>query len=420
MAELSTTGMDGLLKTALARLRGRALRRAVVGKVLGRSFRAADASLVRPHALQPENIHRILVLRPNHRLGNIVLLTPLIAEIESRFPGAELDVLVAGDAARDVLAAFPTIRHIHALPHYVLRHPLAALRIVLGLRRTRYDLVIDASADSNSTRLLMSWLKPRKSIASPGADSKIRSDWIEAMATAPSHFAKLPIFRLRQSLLHMADVYPEQYPSLDLRLTRFERRQGQKILDALLPRSDDGARPMSIGIFANASGAKCFDPAWWNQFLEPLLRSSARLHIVEFVPADARSRLGTHFPTYFSSCPRKLAAVISNLTCFVSADCGVMHLASASGAPTMGLFAVTDLAAYTPYGRHNLGMNTIGRSAAELGEVTRRLIESAIADSHPKTTPERLAARSTIASVANSAWSREVAAVAPGVLARQS
>src|SRR5690606_37540564 len=35
-------------------------------------------------------IHRILVVKISHTLGNTLLLTPLLQELEARFPGAEI------------------------------------------------------------------------------------------------------------------------------------------------------------------------------------------------------------------------------------------------------------------------------------------------------------------------------------------
>ncbi|WP_254427179.1 hypothetical protein [Rhodanobacter sp. C01] len=43
--------------------------------------------------LPPRDIFRILLLRPNHRLGNTLLLTPLLIELEQRYPGAEIDLI---------------------------------------------------------------------------------------------------------------------------------------------------------------------------------------------------------------------------------------------------------------------------------------------------------------------------------------
>ena len=57
-------------------------------------------------------VKKVLVSRPNHRLGNNLLLTPLITEISEIFPNAEIHIFTKGGLAdvvfenyKDVIAA---------------------------------------------------------------------------------------------------------------------------------------------------------------------------------------------------------------------------------------------------------------------------------------------------------------------------
>lgn len=45
-----------------------------------------------------ENI-RILISRPNHRLGNQLLMTPLVQEVIATFPNCKIDLFVKGNIA---------------------------------------------------------------------------------------------------------------------------------------------------------------------------------------------------------------------------------------------------------------------------------------------------------------------------------
>jgi heptosyltransferase III len=60
--------------------------------------------------------------------------------------------------------------------------------------------------------------------------------------------------------------------------------------------------------------------------------------------------LSSKYPAYFSSDLRKLASVLSGLAVYISADCGIMHLACASDVATMGIFNTTSSAEWGPYG----------------------------------------------------------------------
>lgn len=373
--QVSNISTPTFFKSSFARFLSRDFRRKILRKLMNRALRSADAGLAAAGQLQASRIHRILVLRPNHRLGNILLLTPLLSELQETFPGAEIDVLAAGDVAQDMLGGFTGVRYIHCLPRYIFRHLIKTSRLIASLRRARYDLAIDPIADSNSNRLLLAWIKPRNSIGIPAARSTVDAGWAGILFLAPRHLATLPVFLLRHALVNVREVNDADYPRLDIRLSRAERRIGQTILNAILHRRSINPHSPIIGIFANATGAKCLDKSWWLKFLSPLIDSHPEYTILEFVPADGTSRLGGNFPTYYSSDPRKLASVISNLTSFISGDCGVMHLACASGVPTIGLFSVTDASMYEPYGNHNHSLNVRGRSPADVSKAATQSIE---------------------------------------------
>lgn len=107
---------------------------------------------------------------------------------------------------------------------------------------------------------------------------------------------------------------------------------------------------MVVAIFANATGPKRQGTEWWNAFIDALELPGRDIRIVEIVAAHAVSQLQSRHATFYSRSLRKMAAVIAAADVFISADCGVMHLAAASGVRTFGLFSVTDAGKYGPYG----------------------------------------------------------------------
>jgi heptosyltransferase III len=48
----------------------------------------------------------------------------------------------------------------------------------------------------------------------------------------------------------------------------------------------------------------------------------------------------------------EIAACLERVSLFVGNDSGLMHVAAAAGAPTLGLFGPTPAAEYAPTGRH--------------------------------------------------------------------
>ena len=129
-----------------------AWRRRAITWILRRALPPAR-NLVREGELPVAGIQRVLICRPNHRLGNTVMLTALMSEIENRFPGAEVDVLGSGGATRSVFGGFDCLGELFLLDRRALRHPLATISTLRKLRAKRYDLVVDAAAGSSSGRI---------------------------------------------------------------------------------------------------------------------------------------------------------------------------------------------------------------------------------------------------------------------------
>ncbi|NID15602.1 glycosyltransferase family 9 protein [Luteibacter yeojuensis] len=310
---------------------------------LARHLLAPQKNLVGAGELPAFGIQRILVCRPNHRLGNTLLLTPLLVEIERRFPGAEVDLLSAGPAARAIFRGFDIVGDCVTLDRRAVRHPLATWAALRKLRARRYDLVVDAASGSSSGRFASAMVKAR---------FQLRVDALSGGATA-THLAARPVHALRWALGLPGDA---PVPPLDLRLTDAERRCGREALSRVLGPAGEHAPPV-LAIFPNATGAKRLAPEWWSTFTAELVARHGALRIVELVSADGQSRLGGAYPTYYTSDPRKLAAFIEAAGTYLSADCGVMHLAAATSATAVGLFGHTDPARYAPYGRNNTAVS---------------------------------------------------------------
>jgi ADP-heptose:LPS heptosyltransferase len=67
-----------------------------------------------------------------------------------------------------------------------------------------------------------------------------------------------------------------------------------------------------------------------------------------------------------------MAAAISAVDCFISADCGIMHLAVAADVTTIGFFSVTDPERYGPYGGLSRSIGTLGE---HVDEVANRCVD---------------------------------------------
>jgi heptosyltransferase-3 len=177
------------------------------------------------------------------------------------------------------------------------------------------------------------------------------------------HVGQLPVYLLRAATGHAVQAL---YPPLDVCLTLAERALGASLLAALAP-ARSTLMPV-IGLFASATGAKQLGAEWWERLALRLIERAPGIGLVEIVPVSGMGLLGNGIPTFYTSDLRRLACVLSGLSTFVSADCGVMHLACATGTPTVGLFAVTDVREWGPYGVHDTAIEIGVRTPEQVAD----------------------------------------------------
>ncbi|MDR0413500.1 MAG: glycosyltransferase family 9 protein [Dysgonamonadaceae bacterium] len=302
-----------------------------------------------PVLSNPEKVRRILISRPNNRLGNQLLLTPLVQEIRLIFPDAKIDLFVRGGIASVVFENYENVDRIIRLPRKPFKELIAYTGVWLSLVKRRYDLVINAVSNSSSGRL---------STAFARAKIKLYGDEypeLKSVYNDYDHIAKTAVYNLRRYLsLSGCNVNRAAMPVLDVRLTPSELAHGKAQLDKLV----SPARK-SIALYTYATGGKCYPVAWWTAFYEKLKEKyGGGYHIIEVLPIENVSQIAFRAPAFYSKDIREIAALMANTVIYIGADCGIMHLASAAGIPVAGLFAITNTAVYGPYNAGSVAINT--------------------------------------------------------------
>ncbi|HEV7432443.1 MAG TPA: glycosyltransferase family 9 protein [Steroidobacteraceae bacterium] len=301
---------------------------------------------------KPEAVRRIVVLRPNHRIGNTLLLTPLMQALETQFPEARIDLVTAGGVARAVFARYPQVTTLHAFPGKSYRHPVKVLSLLRHLRQQSYDLAIDPTLRSRAGRFLLRFVRARRRLGyawgEPGKD-KVLTDAADP-TSAPAHHAEIPVYLLHTAFRPPQDaaVAPTaQRQLMDIRLSEAERREGALELEAVLAGSNGEQRP-TLGLFAHATGEKCLPAEWWRQLVDCLQAHAPTIRLVEILPEDALPRLDGMVAGTFTPQLRMLGAKLAATSLVVIADGGIMHLADAAGASVLALFTTTAPSQYGP------------------------------------------------------------------------
>ena len=146
-------------------------------------------------------VKQVLICRPNHRLGNLLLITPLIQEISETFPDCKIDLFVKGGIAPILFKNYENVHSIIQLPKRPLLHLLEFVKSWISIRKHRYDIVIDVDKKSSSGRL---------SICFANSKHKISGDVIETIQSKfpdYAHHAKFPVYNFRHYLTELG--YPQ-------------------------------------------------------------------------------------------------------------------------------------------------------------------------------------------------------------------
>lgn len=311
---------------------------------VGRSHKAP-----KPGSLKIEDIKKVLIVRPNHRLGNQLLLTPIVQEVINTFPNCKIDLFVKGGVAYPVFQNYGQIEEIIQLPKKPFNNLLKYVAKWISLRRRRYDLVVNADKNSSSGRLLTQ-LSDAKFKVFGDVHEDIQKEYSDYQ-----HISKYPVYNLRRYLNRLGfEKNTNSVPLLDIKLNEEELVNGKKILNDIIKNDKK-----TICIYTNATGAKCYSETWWETFYSRLLKEYPNYNIIEMLPIENISKINFKAPHFYSKDIREMGAIIKNTSVFIAADNGVMHLASASLTPTIGFFSVTNPLIYAPYGNGSKAFNTI-------------------------------------------------------------
>ncbi|MFC4740669.1 glycosyltransferase family 9 protein [Flavobacterium ponti] len=311
-------------------------------------------------------IKRVLIVRPNHRLGNTLLYTPVVLEVIEAFPQASIDLFVKGKVAKIVFKNYTSVNRFIVLPKKHFKKLHKYLYGWFSLITKRYDLVINVDVKSSSGK-----------IATKISNSKYKFygsefEKIIKFNAKQKHFAKLPVYKLRNYLYNSSDkIIENPIKELNLQLSKNEILSSKEKLNSIV--SD--TKKETIGIFTYATGNKCYSEDWWNEMYSKLLIEFKDYNIVEILPVENISQINFKAPTYYSKDIREIAAFISNTKLFIGADSGMMHLACATKTAVIGLFSKTPKEKYGPYGKNKFGINTNEVSIDSTIEIIKKTLK---------------------------------------------
>ncbi|MEN8208659.1 MAG: glycosyltransferase family 9 protein [Candidatus Fermentibacteria bacterium] len=275
----------------------------------------------------PQRPSRILVIRTDNRLGNLVLMEPLLRSIKIRNPQAELDIL-ASDVFSELLES-QGYSVIYADKKGQIRNPAKFWSLIQKLRSRSYDVAIDAAHPHSFS------LSGAVSTVLSGADCRISTDAGDSNRWYTHTVAESPMDWHESHALHSLGSVWKDWP---------EWSPPELHAHNTLKRN-------AAGLHVGASGNKGYPI----EHLEKLVDRICRSVILEIYWGSGDERktaeyLGSRFPV--AVMPELsitgLIRKIAGLKLFITPDNGPMHIASALSVPVIALFRIDNMDRFAP------------------------------------------------------------------------
>lgn len=329
-----------------------------------------------PSTLRSRSFERILLIKPS-AVGDVIHTIPVLARLRKRYPAARIDWLLT-PAIAELVRHHPGLSGVvpfarHEFARWWRSWPAARKLggLLLGLRRARYELVIDLHGQFRSALLCLvsgapyriGFDRPRKEVRTASARrlpaNAYRHGWTgarEGAWLAYTHHIRLPTLDV-----HAVDRYLWLSPLLglddgppDFRLPVPAAAVAR--VDALLRKHSVAAKPLAVLI----PGTMWETKHWQAEGFARVGRHLCGTGRAVVLAGSAKER--DRCQAVVAGCPAasdlsgqttlpELAALIQRAAVCVTNDSGSMHLTVALGRPVVSIFGPTDPLWIGPYGR---------------------------------------------------------------------
>jgi heptosyltransferase-2 len=342
--------------------------------------------------LKPEevglfSIKKILVIRQDDRIGNLILTTPLLSALRRFFPKAHISYLAS--------KTFHTLFYNSSLVDQIfvakkrqfIFHPLSLVFFIRKIRKQRFDLAFDSS-DENSFSLNNSFLaylsgaKYRIGYKKPNSDLFLNLEVPSPPIQRHASEMHLDLLRFLVGDFKTDDLKIEVDPENRVTVKKYLKEKGTLPDDFL------------IGINIGGRGKKRWDLENFTRLADWIVDDFDAKVIFIWGPEEKKiiirmirlRRKGMNLKNENKQILSDLfplpvlAALIERCNLFISGDTGAMHLSAAVGTPTLALFLDSDPIKFGPRGEaHKIIYSSNGKISVEtVKKATKEMIESKV------------------------------------------
>ncbi len=301
---------------------------------------------------------RILIIRPS-ALGDVCRSVPVLAALRARWPDASIDWLVQ-DAFAAAISAHPALSETVAFPRRALSplaRPdklLAAIEWGRGLRRRRYDLVIDCQGLMRSGVMTLATGAPVRIGAADARELSHVAYTRRVPASSDMHAVDRMLALAQAAIGTFGAAEPIDAPDMRLYTTAEARAKAEHSLA-----SANGAPVVVIAPTSRWPAKRWPDDRFAQLALALLDHTDATLVIVggpgEQAQCERTRALGHHNPRVIDMVGQtgigELMAIVQRSALVVANDSAVLHMAVGFDRPSVALFGPTLTGLVGPYKR---------------------------------------------------------------------
>lgn len=318
------------------------------------------------------DVRRVLLIRPDH-LGDVLFMTPALAELRRALPEAHITLLV-GPWAREVVARNPSVDEVQicAFPGFRrgLQNALEPYRLLWQLagqlRRQQYDLAVVLRPDFwwGVWLIYLAGIPSRLGYAdvlqTPFLTSALPADQGDhavgqnlRLVRAAIALAKGEQSKQARAASELASVMPGQ-PPLEFAPTDEERAWVQ---ERLVQAGSTANAPLVVIHPGTGAAVKLWETASWAHVADTLIREYGAQVVLTGVENE-REQVETisaqmqepALALVGETDVGRLAALLARADLVLGVDNGPLHLATAQRTPTVRIYGPTDTRVFGPWG----------------------------------------------------------------------
>ena len=294
-------------------------------------------------------INRILVVRQDDRIGNLILTTPLLSALRRFFPQVQIWYLASKTFHTLFSKSKLGDKILVAKKRQYIFHPFSLVFFIRKIRKQKFDLAFDLSDENNfslnnSLLVRLSGARVRIGYRKPQSDLFLNLE--VSPSSARGHASEMHTDLLRHLVgdFQSDGLKIEVDPDKKCAVEEYLKRKGVGVGDFL------------VGMHIGGRGRKRWAVENFQKLADWMKESFYAKVIFIWGPEERKAIQKIHvrgknqivsdlFPLPV------LSALIERCNLFISPDTGAMHLAVAVGTPTLALFLDSDPIKFGPKGK---------------------------------------------------------------------